>query len=399
MIQSRDTSIVPNHLEVNRELRQTFRRWLVLALTVGLVLSTMIPASASVVDELRELQQKQQGAQSRLGDIQSSKGKKQREFNSLNTSISRKEQELLATQKDLGYLESQLSATEKMVSEAELDLKDAEGRLKVRTKLLSARVRAMYEVGTVNYLDVLLNSANFSDFLGRFRLLKDIVGKDVELFQQVKAERRLIAEKKSLLEQKRATIASLKEQTAAKKQVIEAQKVDLDRQKNAVSKDLVLLEAQEDEEIRLAEEYGRQIAEIQAKLRRAGGKLSMIWPVRGLITSPFGNRVDPILRKWKYHNGLDIGVPMGTPVKAAESGEVIISSYLTGYGNTVVIDHGGGISTWYAHNSRFKVSVGQEVKQGDVIALAGSTGYSTGPHVHFEVRDKGIPKQPLDWLP
>lgn len=380
-------------------MHKTFRRWLVLVLATLLVLGSIAPAYASVIDDLRELQQKQQNSQSRLDDIQVRKGQKRREFNTLNANISRKEQELIATQNDLAYLESQLSMTEQMVAEVEKDLKDAEGRLKLRSKLLATRVRAMYEVGTVTYLDVLLNSASFSDFLGRFRMLKEIVGKDVDLFQQVKAERRVIAEKKDLVEQKRTTLASLKDQTAAKKQTIEFQKADLGRQKNLVSKDLALLEQQEDEEIRLSEEYGQQIAEIQARMKRAAGKLAMIWPVRGPITSPFGNRVHPLFKKWKFHSGLDIGVPMGTPIKAAESGQVIVASYLTGYGNTVVIDHGGGISTWYAHASKLKVSVGQEVKQGDVISLAGSTGYSTGPHLHFEVRQNGEPKQPLDWLP
>ena len=124
----------------------------------------------------------------------------------------------------------------------------------------------------------------------------------------------------------------------------------------------------------------------------------MIWPADGPITSYYGYRTHPIHGVRKLHTGLDIGAGHGQTVVAAADGTVIMSDWYGGYGQTVVIDHGGGISTLYAHNSALLVSVGQTVSQGQAIARVGSTGVSTGPHCHFEVRVNGVPEDPLGWL-
>ncbi|MBV9737730.1 MAG: M23 family metallopeptidase, partial [Candidatus Eremiobacteraeota bacterium] len=122
------------------------------------------------------------------------------------------------------------------------------------------------------------------------------------------------------------------------------------------------------------------------------------WPVRGPITSPFGWRIHPISGVRSFHEGLDIGVASGTPIGAAEAGRVIYAGWYGGYGNYISIDHGGGVSTGYAHCSAIYVSVGQDVRQGQTIGAVGSTGYSTGPHLHFEVRINGKPVDPLTRL-
>ena len=124
----------------------------------------------------------------------------------------------------------------------------------------------------------------------------------------------------------------------------------------------------------------------------------MAWPVSGPITSPFGYRFHPIYGRKIFHSGIDIGVDEGTPVHAADSGVVVEADWIDGYGNAVIIDHGNGMSTLYGHNSELAVSAGQTVSKGQVIAYAGSTGNSTGPHVHFEVRVNGDPVNPLNYL-
>lgn len=128
------------------------------------------------------------------------------------------------------------------------------------------------------------------------------------------------------------------------------------------------------------------------------GKGDMIWPVKGVITSPFGYRIHPIYGRQILHSGMDIGVDYGTPVKAALDGVVVEADWISGYGNTVIIDHGNGMTTLYGHNERLNVETGQNVKQGDIIAYAGSTGNSTGPHVHFEIRVNGEAVDPALYL-
>src|SRR5690606_1638468 len=121
--------------------------------------------------------------------------------------------------------------------------------------------------------------------------------------------------------------------------------------------------------------------------------------IKGRISSPFGERMHPILKEKRFHSGLDIAVPSGTDVLAADRGKVLISGWNAGYGYFIAIDHGNGISTAYAHNSRLLVKEGELVAQGQVIAKSGSTGLSTGPHLHFEVRKDGTPVDPVAYLP
>lgn len=140
------------------------------------------------------------------------------------------------------------------------------------------------------------------------------------------------------------------------------------------------------------------IRDLQSEGEYAGGHLILPTPGYTRVSSPFGYRIHPLLHVRKMHTGIDIPVPTGTKILAANSGKIILSGFNSSYGNVVVIDHGGGITTLYAHNSKLLVKVGDEVKQGDVISLAGSTGSSTGPHLHFEVRVNGEYKDPMNWL-
>lgn len=166
------------------------------------------------------------------------------------------------------------------------------------------------------------------------------------------------------------------------------------------------------EQERLDEEYNELMAtseRIANMIRNleSGGTISSssivssgyAWPIKGEITSPFGWRVHPVFGTEKFHTGLDIGADYGDPIVAANSGTVIYADWMGGYGNAVMIDHGGGIVTLYGHNSSLAVYNGQQVAKGQIIAYAGSTGYSTGPHCHFEVRIHGEVTDPLDYLP
>lgn len=145
-----------------------------------------------------------------------------------------------------------------------------------------------------------------------------------------------------------------------------------------------------------SEELEREILRRQIREGRAPGRLA--WPVSGVLTSPFGMRIHPVLGGRRMHNGIDVGLPAGSPIHAAANGRVILVEWRSGYGRTVVLDHGGGLSTLYAHQSAYAVSVGDRVLAGDVIGYIGCTGYCTGPHLHFEVREVGAPVDPMKYL-
>ena len=259
----------------------------------------------------------------------------------------------------------------------------------------------MYEMGETSYLDVLLNSTSITDFLSNCYLIEEITKADTELLENVEAEKKYNQKLKEALETKKLVLAASRET----------------REKHAISlanmstiKNSRLKQLSEEEVIlhQMIEEYQNQIAEIETEIRLlalanvgeeyVGG--TMAWPVPGYtrITSQFGMRTHPITGIYKLHTGVDIGAPRGAQFIAANDGIVTYAGYNSAYGNMVIIDHGGGITTLYAHGERILVNVGDVLYQGNPVLEVGSTGYSTGPHAHFEVRINGVYVEPLDYI-
>lgn len=324
---------------------------------------------------------------------------KKQETNVLNE-IKKLENDLAKTKKELSKLEGQLAEVTESIATATRELKEAEEKLAQRQDYLGRRLRAIHENGTVSLLDVLLAANDFSDFVNRYSFLQAIVQQDVQLLHQVKAEKAQIAERKQKLETQQVQLTKITQATAEKRSAVETRTNEREKLLSQIQKDRKAYEA-------ALNELEKTSRELETIIRNLSGSNSgkaptpktLIWPVKGKISSIYGNRYHPILKAWKLHTGIDIGVPRGTPVKAAYGGTVIVSKSLSGYGNTVIIDHGGGVSTLYAHNDSLAVKVGAKVNQGDVVAKCGSTGYSTGPHVHFEVRVNGGAVNPAKWLP
>lgn len=285
------------------------------------------------------------------------------------------------------------------INETLLDLQKAEIKLSVQEDTFNQRLRVMYKNGNVGYLEVLLSSGNVKEFLARKDMIQSIAEFDKDLIMYMKEQRDIIDTKKTTLEAQRASV----EVTKSK---LEARKRDLERVTRA--KEDLMVELQEDIKAYEIEydklnDYAKQIESKIIKLQSISGPYSggkMAWPVPGYsrISSSYGYRIHPIFKTKKLHTGIDIPAPTGTPIKAASNGKVIFAGWLGGYGKAVMVDHGGGIVTLYGHNSAFNVSVGKTVKRGDTIAKAGSTGNSTGPHSHFEVRKNGAYVDPLPWL-
>ena len=239
--------------------------------------------------------------------------------------------------------------------------------------------------GQLSYLEVITGAKSFSDFANRLELLKRIIHSDFNLIIEIQKQKAVIEAKKAELEEQKARLDALAaEAQKAQDEAAAQMEADLIAESNNV----------------------REMIQNRIRQQQSGGIDTpvvhgtgvFIWPCNGPITSPFGYRTHPIFGTTIYHAGIDIGVDYGTPIHAADGGTVIAAEWYGGYGNAVIIDHGNGLQSLYGHNSSLTVSVGETVSQGQVIAYAGSTGYSTGPHCHFEVRQNGEAVDPMGYL-
>lgn len=350
-----------------------------------------------------------------LDDLQLEKGELEMGIDTSSAQIQFIESELSATVSELveinqnihdKQLEIQCLQVEEQelveyIKKAERELEDSNKRYEKQKKLLEQRLVAMYQMGEVSYLKVLVNSKGITNFLTNFYLIEEVARADAELLNTVEAEQKYNKKLKDTLETKKAILT-------ASKDTREKNAIALANMNIIKNNKLKTLNSEEEELHRKIEEYQNEIANIEKEIRLlalasvseeyVGG--IMDWPVPGYtrITSSFGMRTHPITGIYKLHTGTDIGAPMGADFIAANDGLVTYAGYNGAYGNMVILDHGGGITTLYAHGSQILVSVGDTVSQGTPILKVGSTGYSTGPHAHFEVRIKGQYVEPLDYI-
>lgn len=357
------------------------------------------PAQAALDDDLDKIQQQYDSIQQQIQDnekrLKETLNRKRRIVDELN----RVEDQLDRTEADLSRLTRELTRAEADLESAARALADAEAKLNRRSDLLSRRVRALYEYGTVSYLEVLLSATRFSDFIGRFGMLRAIVSQDYRLFRETRDLRAECQRRRAEEAARRDEVQSLKIQAELRAEERRAQVSYQERLLKAAQNDEAQYRRALDDLEELSNQLIKQIQELQAKLGlKRTVDLHMVWPTGGRITSYFGPRYHPILKQSRNHTGIDIAAAMGQSIVAAEAGVVIYSNWLGGYGKALIIDHGGGVSTLYGHCSQLLVGYGAQVARGQVIAKAGSTGFSTGPHLHFEVRVDGVPVNPLAWL-
>jgi len=324
---------------------------------------------------------------------------KQGQEKSLLTELKKLETQLQTTQNDLKYLETRLQSTQKAISESEVTLKETEKAISNRTDLMQRRLRWLYKVGPMGYIEVILGSTDIQDFLSRFELVRAVVNQDVSLAVGLRQDKEDLEAKKADLEEKQSQLSSLKTQTALKREQVTSRAAEREQFLKKVTQEKSQYEKALDELEELSERLTQIIKDLQAKQSyKAGGPINMIWPVRAKVTSPYGMRKHPITKTYRMHSGIDLGAGRGTNILAAESGVVLHSGLLGGYGKCIIIDHGNGISTLYGHCDSLLVSVGQTVQKGFIIGKVGSTGLSTGPHLHFEVRVNGATKDPMAYL-
>lgn len=303
-------------------------------------------------------------------------------------------------------VESQIEDYNGLIDQAEADLADAQQREAAKYELFCKRVREMEEQGNVTYWSVLFKAESFSDLLGRLDIINEIMDADQRVIDQLKALQAEIEVKKADLEVAKADSEAAKAELLVKKSELDKQREEAIALVNEIrgneSKYKSTLNALDAEEEKIQADIVKKSRELAAQ-EAAKGKNSKsnpggyIWPVDSrYITSTVGGRTSPGGVGSTNHKGTDIGrVGYTSSIYAAKAGTVIVSEYSNSYGHYVVISHGSGNTTLYGHMSSRKVSVGQTVKQGDVIGITGSTGNSTGPHLHFEITENGVRINPL----
>ncbi len=376
------------------------KNWKTRAAAASLALLVCLsPASFALADETEELE-------SQLEDLQKQAEKQQAETDRLSERIGTVSEQLRELSADVKEAEteykaiaSELEATELRIEENQELLEETERELADKVALLRTRVRNVYMHGQVSYIDVLFGAKDFSDFLTRMDLFKRVIASDYKLVQTVQESKRVVEETRAALEKQRAEEERLTKDAEEKHMELLIKKHDKDKLLEMMEYDREVSQRAYDELIAASQEVERLIQASRYRYQfPGGGSGAMIWPLIGEITSEYGWRTHPIYGDARYHSGMDIGGDYGDPILAAAAGIVTYSGWISGYGYAVIIDHGGGISTLYGHNEALAVAEGQTVSQGQVIAYCGSTGNSTGPHCHFEVREGGEPVDPMGYL-
>ena len=302
---------------------------------------------------------------------------------------------------EIEILKRQQTSLLELITENEAKLEESNKRYNAQKALLEKRLVAMYEIGDSSYLEFLLSSKSISSFLSNYYMVTEVISTDNELLDIVNQEKIYNDKMKDALDIQKATLQ-------ANQETIEKTSIALSNSLILKNKRVNILNEEEQGLAAAIEEYQNAINEIETEIRLlaianiseeyVGGV--MAWPVPGYysITSQFGMRTHPITGIYKLHTGTDIGAPYGAQFIAANDGVVVKVAYNRAYGNMVIIDHGGGISTLYAHGSEILVQEGDTVFQGDPVLKVGSTGYSTGAHAHFEVRVNGEYLDPLEYI-
>ncbi|GIP56087.1 MULTISPECIES: murein hydrolase activator EnvC family protein [Paenibacillus] len=404
------------------------KRWISIVAVVALAAAIFQPTEGfaksktiSQIDkELKQLQEQAKQAKKQQEKAADQKQTAQHYVNKNTNYLKEVMAQIDSVSNELAKISVDIENTEQSLRDTAVKLEETKARISERSDLLDSRVRLMYTDGAVSYLDVLLSSTSFTDFLERADSLQAIANQDHVLLEEHKQDKTLLDEQQKQLEADYAKVKTLYADAESRKSILEEKEVE---KQQLIAKYYAEIEESDD----ISEEQENLLIELATKraaLEKEKNKLkaaqvytykrktsssggfkgsggSMGLPVTGArLSSGYGSRIHPITGKKKTHTGVDLAAPQGTDIHAAEGGVVIVAEWWSGYGNTVIIDHGDNVWTLYGHirNGGIKVEKGQKVKKGEKIAEVGSTGNSTGPHCHFEVRIDGNPVDPMPYL-
>lgn len=350
---------------------------------------------------LNDLQEQKEQIKEQLNEVNSGLEDVQIELTEALDAINKIESKIIEGEANLETTKNEIAKLEQEVKQIQEKLVHIQKDYDIQKKTLEKRLVAVYKMGDTTYLDVLLNSKSITDFISRYYLIEEITEYDGKLLETIEREKNKITEINNQLNEKSNNLKKMKENQ-------EKTLISLENARTIKNSYLADLTEEELNIQKQVEEYNKKLDNIDAQmaiLAMVNGDSEFIggeflWPAPGntIITSPFGMRFHPILHYYRSHNGIDIGTPMGAPIVASNPGTVITASYVGSYGNVVMLDHGGGVVTNYAHGSKILVEVGQTVQRGEIIMEAGSTGLSTGPHLHFEIKINGTFVNPLPYV-
>lgn len=370
---------------------QAIRKLLFCACAMVFIATLVSPCVASPSYKLskrsfKDLSSQRQKVHQRLKDLKIQSA-------SLSEQVKELDAQLATLENGLDAATERMKTKQKQIAEAGEHLRELEKELAQRKSLLAERATTVYMQGESSYLNLLFNADSFREFINRAYYLNLIFEADKGLIQSIDDKSAEVEQEKQNLEVAVSAIAGERQKLTEQKQAIAAARRDKGVVMRAVEQDVALTE----QEYQVLMEESRRISQFLRSSSSYSGKWTgrFLKPTMGSITSSFGKRIHPITHKLRMHNGVDISSPYGTPIRVGGDGKVIFAGYDSGYGNYIIVDHGGGLATLYAHCSRFAAGVGVIVKAGQTIAYVGSTGLSTGPHVHFEVHVHGEPVNPL----
>ena len=381
--------------QTKRKIRAKVVLWSIALAMIAAVMVTPFSQAATIDDRQNQLNNKNKQKEQLQEELDQSK----KDLEQVQAELNALEQKIYRAEGEIRELTIELNETKEEIVKGLEELEQLKKDIEKQNDDLNARLRSMYKNGDVGLLSVVFGSSSMSDVLTNMDMVQRIYNADAELLasiqeqydlvdaqnQKLEALKVQLEEQQAAVEERKAVLEEDRQEVAAKKKEVQANADSLAKQYDAVKKE--------------ADAISETIKVLQsANTQYIGG--AMCWPSQAStrITSPFGWRYLSLLGGRNYHTGVDIGAAGGTNILAANSGKVIKAGWNNSYGYMVMIDHGGGIVTLYAHSSKLLVKTGDVVARGQVIALIGSTGLSTGNHLHFEVRVNGNYKDPLNYI-
>ena len=359
----------------------------------------MYTSSAATIAELQakrqSLSNSTQQAKKEIENLKSKKLSAEEEMEAMDKVLTSIQAEVDAAQADLDYLTARLEA-------AEEELQVATEKRQAQFELLGSRLKFLQQKGSTGYLEILLEAESFSDLFLRMQYVNDIMIFDKDILDQLQAIQETIQQKRDEIEESRAAqeevVRLQQEKLEEQQEIVDEKKALVASYQSDLKKYEQMIAANEKADQEVLNQIARQQGSSSTVYYTGNGKLG--WPVPGYsrVSSGFVTRTSPITGKTESHSGLDIPANYGTPIVAAEAGKVTYSGWMNGYGNTIIIDHGGGLSTLYGHNSSLVAKKGQVVSRGQTVAKCGSTGWSTGNHCHFSVLKNGSYVNPQNYL-